>query len=157
MIPEMTHIAPPLFGGAEVAVDTYLVDPNHPEPATGDQAAAFSAFRSLTTEDLLELTPHVVAYAQDFGTATGQAASYDPETIWAEVTPNEAFVEKLNGDWHVCVEADCSWEPEHGLMLVWRHGKELVKVGPFDGQLANTAGDDVIYDAQNPKFTTRRG
>lgn len=36
-------------------------------------------------------------------------------------------------------ECECSWEPEHGLQLVFRGGRTISKVGPFDGHLTNTS------------------
>ena len=66
----------------------------------------------------------------------------------------------MPGHSYVVVEANCDWEEEHGLMLVWKDGKRLTKVGGYDGHLSNVwAYDDdtlenVVYAASNPKFQT---
>jgi len=44
---------------------------------------------------------------------------------------------------YVSVECECSWEPEHGLQLVFRGGARVTKVGPYDGHLTNVP--DVVY------------
>ena len=57
------------------------------------------------------------------------------------------------GDRHVCVslECECDWEPEHGLQIVFRDGRTVTKVGPYDGHLTNSAAyaddelDGVVY------------
>ena len=57
-------------------------------------------------------------------------------------------------------EANCDWEEEHGLMLVWRNGTTLTKVGGYDGHLtnvnayANKKMINVVYAASNPEYTT---
>lgn len=40
-------------------------------------------------------------------------------------------------------EGEVSWEPEHGLQLVFEHGRRVCKVGPYDGHLtqAHAFGD----------------
>lgn len=87
-----------------------------------------------------------------------------PADIWKYVTPiDEIDVTKDHeGDqnWYVVMEANCGWEEEHGLMLVWRNGTTLSKVGGYDGHLANShayADDnlaEVVYAALDPSFTT---
>ena len=32
-------------------------------------------------------------------------------------------------------EGEVSWEPEHGLQLVFEHGRRVCKVGPYDGHM----------------------
>ena len=44
---------------------------------------------------------------------------------------------------YVVVECECSWEPEHGLMLVFRNGEHINKVGQFDGHLTNSDSYDL--------------
>jgi hypothetical protein len=57
---------------------------------------------------------------------------------------------------YVSLESGCDWEPEHGIQLVFRNGRQVTKLGPFDGHLTNAAasGDagllDVIYRRIGP-------
>lgn len=42
-----------------------------------------------------------------------------------------------DGEIYVSVECGCAWEPEHGLQLVFRNGRSISKLGPFNGHLSN--------------------
>lgn len=135
-------------------------------------AAALAAFLALTPADRISDSRHVFAYYKDYHQAVGGEDWMDeemgiPETpadIWDYVRPGEINLTKgRRGDdnWYVVMEANCGWEEEHGLMLVWRNGTTLTKVGGYDGHVTNTnayADDslaDVVYAATDPKFTTR--
>ncbi|UXN72265.1 hypothetical protein N8D56_12770 [Devosia sp. A8/3-2] len=136
-------------------------------------AAALAAFRSLSPADRIADSRHVFAYYKDYHEAVGGEDWLDeqmgiPETpadIWKFVRPgSEIDVRKgRNGDdnWYVIMEANCGWEEEHGLMLVWRNGSALTKVGGYDGHVTNVNSyaddslEDVVYAASNPEYTTR--
>jgi hypothetical protein len=51
----------------------------------------------------------------------------------------------------VMADVECDWEPEHGLQIVFRGGRTVTKVGPYDGHLTNSAAyadgdlDGVLY------------
>ncbi|ACT03144.1 DUF6985 domain-containing protein [Paenibacillus sp. JDR-2] len=142
------------------------------DPSDMKAAAALKAFLSLTEEDRLADSRHVYAYYKDFHEAVGGEDWLDeemgipqtPADIWAHVTPGDIEVQQgWNGDdnWYVSMEANCSWEVEHGLMMVWRNGTALTKVGGYDGHLTNVNAfadptlEDVVYSASDPKYTTR--
>ena len=38
---------------------------------------------------------------------------------------------------YISFEGEVSWEIEHGLQLVFEHGRRVCKVGPFDGHDTN--------------------
>jgi len=38
---------------------------------------------------------------------------------------------------YVSIECSCDWEPEHGMQIVLRDGREVSKVGAYDGHLTN--------------------
>ena len=38
---------------------------------------------------------------------------------------------------YLSFEGEVSWEPEHGLQLVFEHGQRVCKVGPYDGHNTN--------------------
>lgn len=135
-------------------------------------AKALSAFLALTSADRVADSHHVFSYYRDYHQAVGGEDWLDeemgvpqkPSDIWRYVTPGvEIDVTKGHaGDenWYVVMEANCGWEEEHGLMLVWRHGTTLSKVGPYDGHITNchAYADDsltnVVYAATDPTFTT---
>jgi hypothetical protein len=52
---------------------------------------------------------------------------------------------------YISLECECDWEPEHGLQIVFKNGKEVNKIGPFDSHLTNSDAydnedlEDVIF------------
>ena len=52
------------------------------------------------------------------------------------------------GDSYISFEGEVSWEPEHGLQLVFEHGRRVCKVGPYDGHNTNAHayGDESLVD-----------
>ncbi|WP_430515901.1 DUF6985 domain-containing protein [Mesorhizobium loti] len=62
---------------------------------------------------------------------------------------------------YIYLEANCGWEEDHGLLLVWRNGTMLTRVSGFDGHPTNVdAGDgrqEIVYQAVDPRYTTRAG
>jgi hypothetical protein len=157
----MTTLRVPLFDGAEIA----LSDP----PATPAAEAALETFLALGPADRQTMTRHLTAYYRDFIEWTGNEDFMDqkpPEAIWAHVHPRSIFVDEdtrgAEEEAFVVIEADCDWEPEHGLMLCFANGRELAKCGGYDGHLTNRdAYDDdrlaeVVYKGLDPRYTTRR-
>ena len=67
-----------------------------------------------------------------------------------------------DGPWYVGVEANIPWEVEHGLIMFWEDGINLVKVGRVDGHVTNANSfadpnlENVVYAAFDPKFMTVR-
>ena len=51
----------------------------------------------------------------------------------------EPFVQRElpGGPWFVALENECDWEPEHGLMLVFKGGRKITKISGYDGHLTN--------------------
>ncbi len=49
---------------------------------------------------------------------------------------------------YLSFEGEVSWEPEHGLQLVFEHGLSVCKVGPYDGHYTNAHayGDASLLD-----------
>jgi len=49
---------------------------------------------------------------------------------------------------YIDFECECSWEPEHGLQMVFIHGQRIGKVGPYDGHLTNAhaSADEALLD-----------
>lgn len=65
-----------------------------------------------------------------------------PGDVWAAVQfGRQAIVSRRSsGDRkvYVSVECECDWEPEHGLQIVFREGRRITKLGPYDGHLTNS-------------------
>lgn len=148
-------------------------DDGHIENGQPAALKALDAFLALTAIDRLADSNHIYAYYRDYHEAVGGEDWLDeqmgvpqtPEDVWTHVTPGQVMVwqDRNDGDlWHVVMEAECAWEEEHGLMLVWRGGSALTKVGGYDGHASNGDAyarsdmDDIVYAATDPKYVTRR-
>lgn len=146
----------------------------HPaEPAPDAAAPALAAFARLTPADRLADSLHVFNYYRDFHQDVGGEEWLDeemgvpatPEDIWQHVTPGTVFVkldERHPDHVYVVMEAQCAWEGEHGLMMVWEDGARLTKVGGYDGHVTNETAyarpdyEGIVYRANDPALTTRR-
>jgi hypothetical protein len=49
---------------------------------------------------------------------------------------------------YISFEGEVTWEPEHGLQLVFEHGRRVCKVGPYDGHhtKGHAYGDPALID-----------
>lgn len=161
----MTTTIVSYFDGAEVELD------EGPDPDAPVAAAALASFLALTKEDRLSDSRHVFALYRDYYEEAGKPEWLDaemgipqsPVDIWDHVTPGPVTVEKGRKDddnWYVVMQAECGWDAERGLMMVWRNGATLTKVGGYNGHLTNVnayadpALGTVVYKARNPEYTT---
>jgi hypothetical protein len=132
----------------------------HPEADERAFRAAIVHFLAADPSVLTAAEPHIYAYYQDSNAIWEPGddeylAIDEPRRVWRHVRlGHEAVVSRRPaGDRgvYVSLECECDWAPEHGLQLVFRDGRELVKVGPCDGHLTHAdAYDDerlegVIY------------
>jgi hypothetical protein len=156
------------FDNAEIEVLEDDYDPSDPKAV-----AALAAFLALTPSDRLRDSRHVYAYYQDVREVVGGEDWLDeemgvpngPEDIWSYVYPSVIGVWTSDDDddnYYVFLEANCGWEDEHGLLLVWRNGAVLNKAGSFDGHptneraFADPAMRDVVYASSSPEHVTRQ-
>ena len=113
----------------------------------GDQApeefvTAIENFMSLTTKDRAEAAFYVFKNYSEFVEAVGPD-EFDfvvdaPDDIWTHIQPSEIHVSRrAYGDRkvYVSVAANCDWEEEHGLQIVYREGKQLNRVSDQDGHV----------------------
>lgn len=124
-----------------------------------DLTAVARAFLSGDDRSLTEASQHVHDYYLDTVREAGQQGWVlpvpritEPADVWAQVGfGSEWHLERDHGFVYVSVECECAWEPEHGLQLVFRDGRTVTKVGPYDGHLTNAAAyarpelADVVY------------
>jgi hypothetical protein len=105
-------------------------------------------FLALDAAALTAAAPSVYQYYQDTvaeaevtGDQTALPAISTPEEVWdhVEVGPDARVVRDGQGTVYVDLECECDWEPEHGLNIVFREGRVVSKVGPYDGHLTNAS------------------
>lgn len=103
-------------------------------------AAAISNFLALTMRHRDEATPFVFANYREFVEAIEEDEwNFTLEDIWSHVHPTAFHVSRGHHDGKVYVQitAECDWEVEHGLQLIYREGIELTRVSDQDGHLTN--------------------
>lgn len=115
--------------------------------------ACVGSFLELAPDALDKASEAVFAYYEDTvalvegeGAVTPVAGAHE---VWDHVTwPDEVFVQEFDGSWWVSAECECTWEPEHGLLVVFRDGSRITRVGPYDGHLTNSSalGDPAVSD-----------
>jgi len=151
-----------------------LVVEVRPWPDLAEAQTAWKHFVALAAYDRAQASRHVYASYLDYHDSTEGVAFLDDqmgfpltaESIWSHVHPRTITIEpgdaSMPGRAYVVVEADCDWDEEQGLMLVFQDGKTLTKVSPYDGHLTNVAAfgnphlDRVVYKAGSHDFITYR-
>ena len=101
---------------------------------------ALGLFMGLTPESLLEATPYLYAEFKDYESSVDPSyldtvVSRDLD-IWNELDFTCVnVVRRRYGDRGVYVQlaAECSWDPEHGIQLIYREGSSLSRVSEQDG------------------------
>ncbi|TDC74028.1 hypothetical protein [Actinomadura sp. 7K507] len=149
----------PVLGGEprRFYVDGYVDD-----PAPEDFHAAIRTFLSLDRSALTAAAPSIFAYYRDI---TDDILAAGDDDWYVEIKGPDDVLDHIRlgdepmvardspGDGHVYVslECECDWEPEHGLQLVFRDGRTVTKVGPYDGHLTDPAAwtegspDGIVY------------
>jgi hypothetical protein len=140
------------------------------QPVTTAERAALNAFASLPTKNRAQNARHLFAYYRDTHACDDDPEELDdlmgvpatPEVIWPHVAVYSvcARTNPDDGLAYVMVSGNCAWEPEHGLLMVWREGRVLNKVGGYDDHLTNAYAygdatlENVVYRARDATFTT---
>ena len=86
-----------------------------------------------------------------------------PGDVWKYVEIGDRVCVEQQADgpaedgWYLSINCNCDWEEEHGLLLVFRDGTVVSRVGPSDGHLTNSHAfgepgyDGVIYVPMPPQ------
>ncbi len=117
------------------------------DPAPQEFVAAIEAFMSLPLESRQVVQPylfqsyqHMLDELEEFELEEWDLEIEDPSETWNFIEFQQIYVSRrAYGDKavYISVEANCEWEPEHGLQLVYRAGSTLVRVSEQDGSLTN--------------------
>ncbi|MGO1070817.1 DUF6985 domain-containing protein [Lysobacter sp. CA199] len=134
------------------------------DEAPEDFHAAVEAFIASPHAVLLAASDAVHAYYRDINAhfKPGDPAYLQiatPAEVWRHVQLGfEAMVERRahgDGGVYISLECNCDWEPEHGLQIVFKGGRQVSKVGPYDGHLSNADAyaderlEHLVYRAQS--------
>lgn len=109
-----------------------------------DTREAIESFLKLDSVDRIAASPYVFKNYQQIASVLRKedigceiAAEID---VWKHVRPTEIFVSRRNrGSRAICIQilAECDWEPEHGLQIIFRDGRVLSRVSAQDGHLTH--------------------
>jgi hypothetical protein len=111
---------------------------------------AISSFLRLGRIERLAISGYVFANYQQ----TAELVSEDDlvchieseQAVWEHVQPGAIYIsrrDRRDCAIYLMVGANCDWEPEHGLQIVYRRGSELVRVSQQDGHLTYTDAYDL--------------
>src|SRR5579883_3305366 len=104
------------------------------ESDAGDVQSAIANFLNLGTNDRLLASEYVFANYRKIAELVDDDLGCQiatKEKVWEHVHPSEIYILKRNTiDRAIFVQivAECDWEPEHGLQIVYRLGRELSHV-----------------------------
>jgi hypothetical protein len=131
----------------------FTVEGYDDDPSQAEVHDAVTAFLGLDERVLRASATSIFDYyldvRSDVGDEVGFPSISSPEDVWQHIVFGEVAVGRDGAAVFVSVESECSWEREHGLQIVFRAGRAVTKVGPFDGQYTNASadgrGEDIIY------------
>ena len=132
----------------------FTVDGYDDDPSQCDIHDTIAAFLGLDERVLKASAPSIFDYyldvQSDVGDEEGFPSINGPDEVWQHIEFGDVTIGRDGAAVFVSVESNCSWEPEHGLQIVFRAGRAVTKVGPFDGQYTNASADgrdreDVVY------------
>lgn len=136
-------------------------------------AATVAAFRRLTPADRAAVGRHVMAYHNEVQDVMGGEAietddppATGPEDVWRLVKSRRLvlLVDPIFGDStpYIMVSGHCEWDPEHGILISWARGSQLVRVAGSDYHPTNGSaetklrGTDYVYYGSMEQYRMRR-
>jgi len=139
-------ISVPYFDGAALAFILDSVDQSDEQEIT----TAVESFLRLGPTDRVAASPYILknylriaelADDEDLGCRIDSSSN-----VWNHVHPLEVFItrrQRRDRAIYVQITANCDWEREHGLQIIYRRGAELSRVSQFDGHLTHTDAFDL--------------
>jgi len=131
----------PYFPGAKLK---FILEDVEGDDRPDEFAAAVARFFALATRDRDHAAPYVFTFYRQICEALGddeiEARITSPADVWKHVHPTEIHVSRrhrADKKVYVQITAECDWEPEHGLQIVYREGCELKRVSMQDGHLTH--------------------
>lgn len=138
-------IAVPFFGGKRLqfVITTELQANDFPL----DVETAVSNFLSLDEQYKFSVSEAVYRNYCEYIEAVKDAELpiSEPTQIWDYVSPTQIFVSRRPKDNNIYIQAaaECEWEIEHGLQLIFHNGTKLTRVSIQDGHLTHTDAYDL--------------
>ena len=139
---ESEAISIPLLGGRQLSFTIeYINEDESPE----EFEEAISNFMGLGESLKSEIEPYIYKNYLEFKEAVGPECCptriSTPSEVWQFVYPSYVNVSRRpygNKEVYIQLLAECEWEPEHGLQVVFHKGKSLNRVSDQDGHLTHS-------------------
>jgi hypothetical protein len=148
-IPEWLAAEPqqiPFFDGRKLPITLNSLE----EADNQDVENAIASFLKLGPADRLAITRYVFANYRRMAELVSKddlgCRIESEEAVWKHVHPSELFISRRHRRdraIYVSIAAECDWEPEHGLQIIYRRGTELARVSDQDGHLTHTDAYDL--------------
>ncbi len=145
---ESEPIPIPFFDGQKLPVRLLnLHDTDAPEIEH-----ALTSFLKLGEQERLAISRYVFANYQSTAKSAAEQGCYlacaiaSENDVWQHVQPSGISIsrrDRRDCAMYVVIGANCDWEVEHGLQIVYRRGSELVRVSDQDGHLTHTDAYDL--------------
>ncbi|GAB6263077.1 DUF6985 domain-containing protein [Photobacterium sp. R1] len=139
---ESETISIPLLGGHKLS---FTIEDIDEDESPDEFEEAISNFMGLDESLKSEIEPYVYKNYLDFKEAVGDEYCppniLNPAGVWQYVYPSYVSVSRRpygNKEVYVLLLAECEWEPEHGLQIVFHKGKTLNRVSDQDGHLTHS-------------------
>jgi Domain of unknown function (DUF6985) len=123
------------------------------EADTKDAESAVAAFLGLRSDARLAASRYVFQNYRRMVEVVGEdeidCRIGSPDDVWGHVQPTEIFISRRDRRdmlIYIQITAECDWEREHGLQIVYRRGSELSRVSDQDGHLTHTDAYDLSED-----------
>ncbi len=139
-------LAIPYFDGLKITVTLDGLS----DSDEADVSQAIAAFFQLGQEARMAASPYLYLNYKgmlDHVSADELVCCIDSEdNVWEHVHPTEIFVSRRHRrdkGIYICICAECDWELEHGLQIIYRDGNNLSRVSDQDGHLTHTDAYDL--------------
>ena len=118
-----------------------------------DAESAVAAFLGLRSDARLAASRYVFQNYRRMAEAVGEdeidCHIGSSDDVWRHVHPTEIYVSRRSRRdmlIYIQITAECDWEREHGLQIVYRRGSELCRVSDQDGHLTHTDAYDLAEE-----------
>ena len=160
-----SEIEIPFFNNKKLAITFMDYEPELDLEFIGEADESFVNFLKLNEEYRNSISGLVYENCMDFLDNIGSDELDQPlrdiqnqNEIWNFVRPTEIFIERRpcnDKDIYLIISCKCDWEQEHGLQLVFRHGKQITRVSSHDGFIteSDATNSDDSEDLLLSQFT----
>ncbi len=150
---ESSPIEIPFFDNLKLKITYIDFLPENDKEFISETDDALKYFLEKSESDRLSISNLVYKNCTDFLNEIGYNEDdkklweiKDQNEIWEFVHPIEIYISRRrHKDKNIYIEinCECEWEDEHGLLLVFRKGKQITRVSQIDGHITEADAYDI--------------